>query len=935
MLSKEKILLAVVAAVVAGVAATDASYSRVGVPSTKAPTDYPTLPEAQPAPPRVPPPKGRSAFDPFNDLAYPEPVVLRPLPLPAVPIAPVPTRPWTHLDASTGVARHLFFDAKERDEKASEVETEPASGGEESSTDVETAPIAEEERPKEEPPPDLADFDWVVYVGGAPGQRNYGKIELLDADREKGRTRFELVVDPGLEFTFWPVDPKTGKHIGGAAPTRARCQELGLADTFENNYGIRRAQLEARAGSRTLDVAAEKELVKWCLEQASLPRYPKRQAWARAAEGLASVQRRATGDKENLKELGRVYRLLQDFEAEAGLYEWWLSSQKIAKDAEVSALLAATLDLLGLKDRARALYEDSLEGVPDPRVRVRLGDLLLSTGGLDDARDALECFRRATADGERVLGPLGEARAVLRLGDVAEAARILDRIASPDRGADWFNARGSVHYAMGSLEDARGHFQAALERCRPGDDLLAVSRTNLAAAKARIAVGMAEEDAQGQANPARRAALEDAVKTADEALVDDPSNYYWPLVVKGYALRALGDSDRAVEALQEAVGAHPIEAYGRTLLGEFLLRDGRAAEARTQFQEAARLSPRFSDALAGVGRCGGGEPGETGFLLKRAIDLDPRSPLWPILAGQFALQDERVPLPQRLEEVRKILQAFLSRPDQRASAIAQAALGRVLYGQGDPDGALSMWNSANRNLAVANPTSAKEAALVKALADWVKEAIEKVSKWKRTRIWTDEFKRANGSTVGNGWNEDEKNVRISLRENAVAFGPGALGNGETPRIWRDEDQAKVLQASITVVVAPSEGFELDAMFYLPGQGGKPVTLFGVRKTEGGELRLLVKPDAKVTETQMVKDIGGMKWPDDGRITIGFEKIDEATGRIRLELNGAPIEGYDGIEVQSLIKSRGGKLRFEVRVVGGSGIEVNAKVEKVQVWKEVQ
>ena len=937
MLSKEKILLALVVAAVAAVAATDGSYQRVPPPATRAPTDLIELPPEAETPPRVPLPKGRSMFEPYSDLAFADPVPLPVMPLPAVPLAAVPARPWPNLDAATAVPRHLYFDPKEKGEKedVSSVEEAPA---EEAAASDPAADGAAAEKPKEEPAADMADFDWIVLVGGAPGQRTYGKIDLLDADREKGRTRFDLVVDSTMEFTFWQVDQKTGKHIGGPAPFRARTQELGFADTFENNYGVRRARL-LPAGGKDLETPAERELVKWCLEQSALPRYPKREAWARAAEGLARIQKKTPADRENLKELGRVYRLLQDFEAEAGLYEWWLSAQKIARDPEINALLASTFEALGLKDRARAAYEESLEGSPDPRVQVRLGDLLLSTGRLEDARAAVECFRRAVQNGERVLGALGEARAVLTLGDVAEAAKLLDRVAVPDRGADWFNARGAVHYAQGALEEARAHFQAAFEKSRSGDELFAVARTNLAILKARLAVGLAEADAQGQPNPARRAALEDAVKTADEALADDPMNFYWPLVAKAYALRALGETDRSVEALQEAVGANPIEAYGRVLLGEFLLRDGRGAEARTQFQEAARLSPRLSDALAGVGRCGGGEPGETAFLLRRAGDLDPRSAVFPILAAQTSIADEAVALAQRLEEAKRVLAAFLSRPDQKANYIAQAALGRVYYAQGSADDAISQWNSAIRNLTGATPTTEREIELVRKLTEWVKDAREKVSKWQRTRIWTDGFKRPDGSTVGNGWHEDEKNVRISLQGGGVQFGPGRLGNGEIPRLWREEDQARVLEASITVVVGPSEGFQLDMDFHLAGQGGKPVTLFGVRKMDNGDLKLLWKPDAKTNMDQMIKDIGGMKWPEDGRVTFGFKKVDEATGRVSLELNGTPIEGYDGSsaanDIQSLIKSRGGKLRIEVRIEGGAGTDVNARVEEVKVWREVQ
>lgn len=925
--AKEKVLVAIVLAVVGGKAATDRTYRPVPLPTTSAPTDVPALPE--PAPPfaRSARTDKRSMFEIYSNLKSPDPVELPEVPAAAVPVATPPVRPFPHLDAARNL-RHLLFDPAAAEEVL-DSSGNPVGQGEfvpdpEAPKKVEVGTEADKAKP-----PDLSQFDWVrlrVEGGLAAGPTLYGKIDLLARDREAGKTRFDLLVDDSMEFLFNRVDDKSGKYLGGPIPFRERTEALGFADTADNKYWTRRKQMERAAGHATLELTTLRELGAWSLGEAEKPRYLKRRWWALAADTYREVIRRNTDDKDTLKDLGRVYRLLQDLDGEASLYSWWIGRGAAGRDEEILALQGEAYDLLGLPERAMACWTEALRTAHDPRVRLRLAEALLSTGGLEDARKAAEAFRRAAQEGERAAGVTGEARALIATGDSAGAKAVLSKVAAEsEKDAGWYNAMGAILYAADDLEGARGHFQAAVDRAPPASMAMGISRTNLALAKARLAGLLPEGD------ETRKRLLDEALRHADDALKDDPFNYYWPLVARGYALRLSGKPEKAVESLQEAVAALPGEAYGRTLLGEFLLRDGRRMEGRTHLLEATRLSPGYPDALGGVGRAGGGEPGEAKDYLRRASGLEPKTAQWPLLGARAVLSDEALPLKQRLEDARRDLTYLLSEVD-RNSYVALAALGWVRYYQGDAEEALGNWDKAQRLVNAAKPSSAKEAALVEEFKAWLAAAKAKVDKWLHTRIWRDEFRRAKGTNVGNGWIEEEKNVKWTVEEDGAHLGPGRIGQGEVPTLLRKWDSKVVLKVEVTVVVAPEEPEQVDVRIWMP-QGKNRLMEIGIRKTEAGEARLLLKADQKTKDTEMIREIPGFAWPKDGRVTFGFVKVDETTGKVALRLNGGVIPGFESLEVQALGRGKGGELRVQIECTAQSGTEVRAKVEAVEVWQD--
>ncbi|MHC4923988.1 MAG: tetratricopeptide repeat protein [Planctomycetota bacterium] len=917
-MNKEQILVAVVAAAVGGVWFLDDKYEPVRIPDTQAPSDMINAPAA-PADRTSGPlsADGRSMFDEYTELEMVEPFEIPDPPLADVPLAIVPVRPFMHMDAAGG-RRHRYPMAMARPESIGD-EMEEDDFLEDEFDDGTTALADDEPEAKEI---DLSSFDWVIHRDSAGAGKAYGHIELMPGakDGDPTLTKYRLLVDDKMEFVFKQVSLKSGTVISQVPNYRFRVEDLGFSDSIVNNYWSKHARA---ATGRSLSDPQWRELASWAAEEALRPKYNRLQGLDLSAQAYREALK-LNPEIATVKELGRVYLMAQDVEKAVMLYDWWLTKQEIDKDPEVLALRAEAFEELGLNDRARADYETSLVTRPDPATRLRLAEILLSTGSIEDARKAEAEFRRAAQDGEPVRGLVGEARALLARGAAEKSEQALNRVASPDRDAWWYLSMGAVHYCKGSLADARDHFSAAQERAVDSWEV-AVARTNIAIVQAREAAAMSSSG-EG-AEDERRAALEAAISTADEALAADPFNYYWPLVAKAYALVALGETDRAIEAMLDATAASPREPWGRYFYGEILMREGLRDEARTQFLLAARFAPGFPDGLAGVGRAGGGESGEGAKYLKRAIELEPNYPLWYVLGASSYLRDESVTTNRRQDAARKILQKLLGEVDRNAP-LGVSYLGWTRYQQGDAEEALNLLNNARRLIAPVKPNTPEAE-----LDEWLKQAIKTVDDWMNTRRWVERFDRPDGTKVGNAWNEEERTgVKVAIKDGAAQFGRSRHKAGERPGLWREFEVKQVLKALTSVDVGANEPFDLYIGFKL--QSGKRVNAeIGLVKRQDGKVALRIKEDARTKEKDVLRPLDGVKWPDDGKLTFGFQKIDAEKGIMDILINGEVI--IEGAEFQGFAKTRGGKLRVEVACEAAGGSEVFARVEEVEVWLDVR
>ncbi len=931
-MNKEQILFVVVIVLTGGMYLLDGKYQPVTIREPSPPQDVPALPALGDRGSAAPPAVKRSMFTVKPEYEDPPLVPLAEPPVPEVPVAIPPVRPFPHADAAGGFRMRLLDVAPED----TPTTAEPPADGE--SEVVDQGPLALPDELDAKKPLDMADYDWVQVKGGFG--RSYGAIELLPADAEKGRRKWDLLGDNSLDFTWTQIDSKTGKKVSTVARFRDRVEALGFSDTLENLHEARIVQ--ERGGRPAPDADGWKRIAEWIATEALKPRYDALEGLDYAAADMEKALR-ARADGETVKALGAIYRRSYRLDDELRLYDWWFT-QQVGKDPEFLALRGQVYEEMGLDSAALADYEASVTTRADPATRIRAARILLRTRSVEDARRAEALFRRAEEEGERVESVVGLAEALLAQGRVADAESTLERVPQPDRGSRWFAARGAVGYLREKYQDALDYFDAAVLRSSGATWFTALGRTGKAMVNARMAV--VARDARERNDAAAKAEA-----LAAEALRDDPHNYYWPLVARAVALRARGDQAGSLDALQDAVAAAPQEPYGRYLLGEFYLRDGRPEAARTEFLEASRLAPAFPDAAAGVGRSAGGPPGEARDYLRRAVELDPRNPLWYLLAARVGLLAPSVagaaeiPEAQRLEEARRDLAELIDRVDNKY-AMGQAYYGYVLYRRGDAEGAIDAWNRAISLITPVRPGSPEEV-----LDRWLKDAREAVNGWLGTKIWRDEFLRPDGSQVGNGWKEEEgSGVKATLEKGAAQFGPGRNVRDQDPSIWKEWDlNARVLRGYVTVDLAANAQCDGLIDFFIPQSKTSHAAVLGLRRKETGDVFLRLKSelrDKQVTEVPV-----SFKWPENGRVTFGFQKEgDEGNMRVFLvegdirdfaaseALPDPRVQGGDASQVISapaFAKSRGGKFRVQVGTEASAGAEVLMRVEAVAVWVDVR
>lgn len=267
---------------------------------------------------------------------------------------------------------------------------------------------------------------------------------------------------------------------------------------------------------------------------------------------------------------------------EPGLYKQILDRQK-AGDA-VDEEMVTELPELGVEEYERlgdqyfsqnelsmALlkYQHGLNLTPDSTsLRYKFGSVLLLKGF---PRDALEHFNRLAENPDgKALADLGRGQSWFQLGEYARAEEALARAAAAEPGL-W-----KVHETYGLVLDRLGRHKEAVEAygralaLRPGDgsvlnnlgvSLYLVGRYSESAKVLQQAAGLDEEDLRVQKNLAR-------------------------------AYAKLHRYHDALEAYRRAEGA--AEAYN--YLGELFVGEGRYAKARTCFEEAIEMSPRYFEA---------------------------------------------------------------------------------------------------------------------------------------------------------------------------------------------------------------------------------------------------------------------------------------------------------------------------------------------------
>lgn len=300
--------------------------------------------------------------------------------------------------------------------------------------------------------------------------------------------------------------------------------------------------------------------------------------------------------------------------------------------------------------------------------KLGLARVLIATGELDQAQQALERAEPLAGDWNRSSVDEARGRLALARGDWSEASRLFERA-----GGDGLESWGRVALAQDDLEEAERRFRQGLSRdLRCHRCLEGLAR-----------VALARGDVKG--------ALEHAVDGARRARHD-----YGLVELIDDLLRRLGDDATSEETHIALVAAYPNDALYHARLGHVVLSRGRIEEARSLFTRALALDPGHVAATRGLVAI---------ILKRRARVMDA----WAAHgAGRHA--DALAAFEARVEEAR-----------EAGDPTVEEGLGWTLLAMDRPDEALAAFDAA---LAIAPDLGSAKAGAMLARRQGMPEVVE-------------------------------------------------------------------------------------------------------------------------------------------------------------------------------------------------------------------
>jgi len=230
-----------------------------------------------------------------------------------------------------------------------------------------------------------------------------------------------------------------------------------------------------------------------------------------------------------------------------------------------------------------------------PAPRLRLAEVLLEQGRLDEVEAHLRQAQRRDPEDPRIL--LGLGRLAFARGDWQTAldhlARCVDDVYSRKQAR---TLRADAHYRLGKAEQAREELKRAaqLPDDEPWPDPF-VAEVEAMQVGVGVELTRASSLLHGGQPGAAVALLEDIVQRRPD------SGVAWLRL--GRTLLRLNDPERAEQALQEAVERTPdsVEAWFQLGCARFFL--GRLGEAAGNFRRTLRLKPDHTLAHFNLGQC--------------------------------------------------------------------------------------------------------------------------------------------------------------------------------------------------------------------------------------------------------------------------------------------------------------------------------------------
>ena len=258
------------------------------------------------------------------------------------------------------------------------------------------------------------------------------------------------------------------------------------------------------------------------------------------------------------------------------------------------------------------------------------------------------------APGGATAPQFAESYVLFNQGDTAGAIERLERIAEPDRNADFYNTRASLLLHVGRADEAEQDISQALQRQANSSDalslqtIIAIVKTDKAKAMELANQAIQSDQQSAAARIAQSYALqanfkiEDALKAAREATFRDATNALaWARVAE--LELSIPNYDKSKEAAEKAVKLNPNLARTQSILEFANITRIDINAAKESFNKAIELDqadplPRLGLGLATI-REGNLEQGRE--QIEIAASLDPENSLIRSYLGKAYYEEKR------------------------------------------------------------------------------------------------------------------------------------------------------------------------------------------------------------------------------------------------------------------------------------------------------
>lgn len=429
-------------------------------------------------------------------------------------------------------------------------------------------------------------YDWIQL---SPVATIYGTIVNED--------RYDL--ERGAVLQFIQVDPRSGAEQVGVRTYDADTYEaFGFAATLRNEIELLIREERGRMSPARLDDM--RATISWLLEQG----LQEPVAFGYAEELARGAVALAADDLESWLSLGEVWERTFAFDEAFAMYAL-LAGEDVATrpeglDVEVPAgrfsyaaaprvHLARILLRLGLQDEAQSQLEQALAlGDGDPSAPLELGRLYLAQGRLTEGQDLVqralslqprrnspEALANGLAVGEAALARGQWVEAVAAYEDTLRAAN-----EAPSIGVAASAGHAAALYLAGSFAEAQEIADAAIQQFGSDASLLYLR-------------GVAEAADGGSAGNAIRDLRAAATAAPFDAASAKAAEAFW--------LDRLGETDAALQALEEALTLDPTLTYARYLRAHWDAREGNQQAAQELLLDLARHAAPNPAVLASFG----------------------------------------------------------------------------------------------------------------------------------------------------------------------------------------------------------------------------------------------------------------------------------------------------------------------------------------------